>query len=227
ERPLFWTSWQNNKLLAESEFLESLGFSLFGLFPIEFRQSIPAEVQNIAQSLPLYEFELMQAMLLAEEALQLAQTNPTLFLLLVICAQKNQMNEEAFLRLVKSKRTHILQRMGFEASNSLVNILARTQASFKYSSDIKEFTEVLRDPQKVQHLRHIKKLCVQHYKLLNLEPEVVWPGLFNMVGAQSVTGDLIQIVRLIRDSIQVGASIAQIRRLKELQALHTLHDNLT
>src|SRR5699024_12048036 len=67
ERPLFWTSWQNNKLLAESEFLESLGFSLFGLFPIEFRQSIPAEVQNIAQSLPLYEFELMQAIMLAED----------------------------------------------------------------------------------------------------------------------------------------------------------------
>ena len=34
ERPLFWTSWQNNKLLAESEFLESLGFSLFGLFEL-------------------------------------------------------------------------------------------------------------------------------------------------------------------------------------------------
>lgn len=225
-KPLFWESWRGNELLAASRFLETPGLSLPTLFPRELIESIPSEVRATAQSLPIFEFELMQAMLLAEEAAELAHSNRLLFVLLVAHAQKNHIDESEFLRLVKSKRTHILQVMGIEASNSLVKILARTEANFEYYSDVVAFTKVLRSPEKMQHLRHVKQLCVQHYDLLGLEPALVWPGLFEMVNAQSTFITSRQIVRLLRDSIQVGATTGQLRRLNTLAGLHALHDEL-
>ncbi len=225
-RPLFWESWRGGERLARSRFLEKPGLSLANLFPRELIESIPSEVLTMAQSLPMFEFELMQAMLLTKEAAELAHSNRLLFVLLVAHAQKHRLDENEFLRLVQSKRTHILQAMGIEASNSLVKILARTEANFEYYSDVMAFTKVLCSPEKMRHLRHVKQLCVQHYDLLSLEPAAVWPGLFEMINAQSTFITARQIVRLLRDSIQVGATRGQLRRLNTLAGLRALHDEL-
>lgn len=225
-KPLFWESWSRNERIASGEFLQSPGLPLNALIPKHERMLIPPQVLAIAYAVPRKQFQLLQAMLVSKPALELALSNPLLFVLLVDYAEYHGFDVPAFKKIVLVKRTSILSQMGLVDSMSAVRALARTSLYLHHYPSLQVVIRVLEDERLIVHLCHVKRPTIAAFLLLCRNPKLVWPGLLDMLQPDSGIADTIILYRLARDSHALGASIKKLQNIRNQDQLQALHDRL-
>lgn len=226
DQPLFWQSWSNNDLLADSAFLQAPGLPIAMLLSDAQLNHIPKHALAIAMSVPGKQYQLLQSMLISPASMQLALSNPLLFMLLVDHAQKYSLNEQAFRTLVLKKRTEILRYLQLPHTSSVVKMLARIDLKLAYFADLKSVSEVLDKPEFLDILRHVKQPCINHFIFLQRYRGLFWSGLLEMITPQKNVADMGQIQRLAQDSCSLGANLNNLRFVLTVQELKNLHDRL-
>jgi hypothetical protein len=149
ERPLHWSSFNEEGVVAEGQFLEAPGLPLFTLENDEgnrLSDSIPPELSHIAQLMPAMDFELAQACAVSGAARELALDSPLLFLFVVELARRESLSIDEFERLLSLKRAEILQRLGFAGSKSLARLMRRIALSPLLPWELDDIATVLRNP---------------------------------------------------------------------------------
>ena len=224
EQPLFWQSWSNNDLLEDSSFLQAPGLPIAMLLPQEQLNCLPQHALAIAMSMPEKQYQLMQSMLISAAALELALSNPLLFLLLVHYAELQKLDAITFKALVLQKRTDILRYLQLPSGASVVKMLARIDVKQHRFANLNAVFEGLKNPEAIDSLRHVQHICVNHLLFLQRYRGLCWNSLFSMITPQSSIADLGHIRRLAQDSCLLGASIASLRTTSTVAELKTLHD---
>src|SRR5690554_7442455 len=90
------------------------------LFTQEDFASILAQALMIADSVTSKKFQMLQAMLISPASMELALSNPLLFVLLVNKAEQEGTDKDVFTALVLEKRGKILDYLGLPASKSVL-----------------------------------------------------------------------------------------------------------
>lgn len=178
--PLFWRSLSGESVVEEGKFLESPGLPLAHLLPQQLHM-LPQQLLSLVMILPEYQFQILQAMLLSQESLELALSNKWLFLLLTLYAQEQLLDEQQFQAIVQEKRKKILQHIGCTASKGMLRLLSRLP--FKLNSRFELFTllQVLSEPRLAEMMVHQAQPCMSHILLLGRSNEYKWPAMLNMV----------------------------------------------
>ena len=225
-QPLFWQSWSNNDLLEDSTFLQAPGLPIAMLLSNEQLNHIPKQALEMAMSVPGKQYQLLQGMLISSASMELALSNPLLFMLLVDHAQKHNLNEQTFRALVLEKRTEILRYLQLPHTASVVKMLARIDLKLVYFADLKSITEVLNETRFLDILRHAKQPCINHFLFLQRYRGLFWSGLLNMITPQASVADMGSIQRLAQDSCSLGANLNNLRFVLTVAELKNLHDRL-
>lgn len=226
QQPLFWQSWSGDELLEHSTFLQASGLPICMLLPPEQFSSIPSRVLTIAMAVPLKQLQLLQGMLISSAAMELALSNPLLFILLVDHAERQNFDELQFKAFVLQKRTDILRYLQLPSSPSVVRLLARTELNLRYFKDLKTVSEVLRTPKLLNSLRHVQQPCINHFLFLRRYRGLFWQGLLEMINPHTSVADMGYIQRLAQDSCALGGTLASLRHTTTQLELHNLHNRL-
>lgn len=224
--PLFWESWSHDKCLVSSTFLQSPGLPLNVLLSESERALIPSQAWALACAVPSKQYQLLQTMSLSKQALELAISNPLLFVLLVDYAEQHDFDVAYFQKVVLAKRTSILSQMGLVDSLSAVRILARTPLHLKHYANLQAVISVLEDKGLVAHLCHVQQPTIAAFLLLCRRPQLLWPSLLDMLQAESSLAQATLLYNLVRDCHALGADLKQLQRLKNQVQLRALHDRL-
>lgn len=225
-RPLFWHSLDEEGLTTKSAFLEATGFSLDILVPEEELARLPSEIREITNLIPAKSCQILQAILISSASTELALSNPILFMLLVLSAEKNNLSEEGFKKLVIEKRTEILNYLGLPAKPSIVKILARTDLSFDYSTDLEVIHQVLSDPQFLSLIPHIKQPCIQHFHFIKRYRARLTTNLLNLITPDTSKKEANHLLVITHDCWRMGMQLNQLNAASSLAELDVLHDRL-
>lgn len=225
-KPLFWYSHSSQQILAASSFLQSPGLPLSIILSESEQETICFAAKKLIKSVPGQDYQLLQAMLISEQAMELALSNPLLFVLLVNYAKKHNFDAENFKRIVLRKRAAILREMGLIDSNSAVRILARTPVYIPYSSSISTIAWMLEDEQLINMLRHLRNSSVAAFIMAYKQTKKVWPALLDMLNHDSSYADIGELNQIVDDCRRMGASQKQLQRVQNRQQLKQLHDRL-
>ena len=82
-KPLSWTSWSQAEQVCTGGFLEDPGVPVQALLDAGVFSNTPAKILELAADVPALQYPMLQAMLKTTAAVELAQSNPLLFILLV------------------------------------------------------------------------------------------------------------------------------------------------
>lgn len=104
-----------------------------------------------------------------------------LFLLLIVFALKQQLDEQQFLQLVTFERSKILQSMGLVGSKSAVKLLARTAPKIYGQIAVQSIVQALKDPVQIEKLQHITHLTSLSFIMLNKGQNWIWAGLIQLL----------------------------------------------
>lgn len=226
ELPLFWQSWSAGELVGESSFLQPIGLALKMLFSQEDFASIPAQALAIADSVTSKKFQILQAMLISSASMELALSNPLLFVLLVNKAEQKGLNSHSFTALVLEKRSKILEFLGLPPSKSILRLLARTQYNNANSNDLDAVLEVLNRPVQVSRLRHLKQPSLNHILFLQEFQGLFWPGVLEIITAETNSAFAAYVCRMASDCCALGANLDHLRVVTTREELCALHDRL-
>jgi|GEM_PF-3938578 len=226
EQPLFWQSWSSGELVGESSFLQPAGLALKMLFTQEDFASIPAQALMIADSVTSKKFQMLQAMLISPASMELALSNPLLFVLLVNKAEQEGTDKDVFTALVLEKRGKILDYLGLPASKSVLRLLARTQYSNANSNDLDAVLEVLSRPIQLTRLRHVKQLSLNHILFLQQFQGLFWPGVLEIITPETNSAFAAYVCRMASDCCALGANLDNLRTVTTNEELSALHDRL-
>ena len=224
QRPLSWRSFSHGQLIHSSGFLEAPGIPMAFWLPGTQLEALPVQVRDLVQSIPDYQFELLQAILQSQGAWDLALSSPWLFLLLVIHAQREQMSEQQFKRLVLQKRKTLLDVMVLPTSKLMIRVLAELPLKMSSHYEFYAIRRVMADHRLLAMLRHVRHPSIPHFMLLGQPLDRVWPGMLNMVNEDSTQGAIKDIVNLVRDCIRLGVPANQLDATRTMEQLRTLHD---
>lgn len=230
ERPLHWSSFNDEGIVAEGQFLEAPGLPLFTLEDDEgnrLSDNISTELSHIAQLMPAMDFELAQACAVSGAARELALDSPLLFLFVVDLARRESLSIDEFERLLSLKRAEILQRLGFAGSKSLARLMRRIALSSLLPWELEDIATVLRNPAFLALLRHHPTLHLNHLRLLLRRQVPLWPGILHLVDAHSSALDIAWVARMTRDTLNMaGRNERVLAGIASREALQTLHDRL-
>lgn len=226
-QPLFWQSWGADEMVGESSFLQSPGLSLKMVFSNkELAEHLPTQALAIADAATSIKFQILQAMLTSTASMELALSNPLLFVLLVYQAEERKMDADAFTALVLEKRSKVLDYLELPNSKSILRLLARTHFSNANSADFSAVLAVLRDPQQLAKLRHAKQLSINHLLFLQQFRGTFWPGVLEIISLETSHAFATYICRMASDCFALGANIDSLRTITTEVALNRLHDRL-
>lgn len=225
-RPLYWQSQVEEGQAEDSQFLQAPGLPLKILIPQKELASLPEEVVKLAFCLPEKHYQLMQAMLVSSAAMELALSSRLLFILLVLDAEKQNLDETSFKALVLKKRTQLLKHLKLPATASLVRLLARTNLSTTYLYDLEAVTSVLKRPHLLRLLQQIQQPCLQHFIFLRFQDTQLTSNLLNLITPATTPDEAENIARTVRDCFSLGAQKNQLASITSLSHLDALHDRL-
>lgn len=230
ERPLRWSSFNEDGIVAEGQFLEAPGLPLFTLEDDEgnrLSDSIPPELSRIAQLMPAMDFELAQACAVSVAARELALDSPLLFIFVVELARRKSLSVDEFEQLLTLRRADILQQLGFPGSKSLARLIRRISLSQLLPWELQDIDKVLRNSDYLALLRHHPSLHLNHLRLLLRQREPLWPGILNLVDEHSSALDISWVSRMTRDTLNMaGRNERVFAGIASRQALQALHDRL-
>lgn len=227
ETPLAWWSEDGaGRIIERGEFLQPTGLPLNALIPPSELAVIPTDWLTTLDIAPYMQWQLLQAMPSSPYAAELALSSPLLFILFVDWAKQEGISQAVFTALVGRKRTHLLSHIGLPASNSIVKILSRCQLKLRNSAELQLIRQELTLSSSVKILRHVPRLGLRAFMLLERYRAIAWPGLLAMVDPQTKTGNITALGRLLRDTQNMGATERQLKQLQNLAQLHELHDKL-
>jgi len=230
ERPLHWSSFNDEGIVAEGQFLEAPGLPLFTLEDDEgnrLSDNIPCELSRIAQLMPAMDFELAQACAVSDAACELAKDSPLMFLFVVELARRESLSVEEFERLLSLKRAEILKRLGFPGSKSLARLMRRIALSPLLPWELEDTATVLRNPDFRALLRHHPTLHLNHLRLLLRRQVPLWPGILHLVDDHSSALDIAWVARMTRDTLNMaGRNERVLAGIASRAALQALHDRL-
>ena len=173
------------------------------------------------------DFELAQACATSQAAWELAESSPLLFILAVSYAHSQPLSIEEFERLLASKRTAILEKVGLPASKSLVRLVNRIKLSPLLPWELEDVIKVLEQPELLALLRHHPDLHLNHLRFLLRQRHPLWPGMLCLVSEHSSALDISWLCRMIRDTLNMAAgNLQMLERVSSRQALQELHDRL-
>jgi PcfJ-like protein len=230
ERPLHWSSFNEEGIVAEGQFLAAPGLPLFTLEDDEgnrLSDSMPPELSRIAQLMPAMDFELAQACAVSDAARELALDSPLLFLFVVALARRESLSIDEFERLLSLKRPEILQRLGFPGTKSLARLMRRIELSPLLPWELEDIATVLRNPAFLALLRHHPVLHLNHLRLLLRRQVPLWPGILHLVDKHSSALDIAWVARMTRDTLNMaGRNERVLEGIASREAIQTLHDRL-
>ncbi len=226
EQPLFWQSWSSGELVGESTFLQPAGLALKMLFTQEDFASIPAQALVIADSVTSKKFQMLQAMLISPASMELALSNPLLFVLLVNKAEQDGIDSDSFTALVLEKRSKILDYLALPSSKSVLRLLARTQYSNANGNDLDAVLEVLSRPVQLARLRHVKQLSLNHILFLQQFQGLFWPGVLELITPETNSAFAAYVCRMASDCCALGANLDNLRTVSTNEELNALHNRL-
>lgn len=225
-RPLFWHSENEEGDTENSHFLQAPGLHLKNLISHEELAKLPEEAVSLAFYLPEKHYQLLQAMLVSIPAMELATSCPLLFVLLVLNAEKQKLDATHFKSLVAKKRIDILKHLNLPATPSLVKILSRTSINTFKLYDLQTLHQVLKKPEFMKPLQHIKQPCLQHFVFIRRQNTSLTTNILNLI-TPTTTADLAsEISKIIRDCFRLGMQKNQLRSITSLDGLDALHDRL-
>lgn len=225
-KPLSWTSWSQAEQVCTGGFLEDPGVPVQALLDAGVFSNTPAKILELAADVPALQYPMLQAMLKTTAAVELAQSNPLLFILLVDHGSRNSIDEQHFERLVQGKRTAILREMGMVSSNSAVRILARTALPLRRFNQLRAVQRVLREQQLLTQMCHVKQPTIAAFHMLAGQVDPVWPGLLNMLQPEMDEKTINFIIGRIADCQRMGATYNQLQQTASPAGLDRLHDRL-
>ena len=227
ERPLRWSSFNTEGLVAEGQFLEAPGLPLFTLEDDEgnrLSDRIPEDIAGLARLMPAIDFELAQACTVSEAARQLAMDSPLLFILLVDHARQEKLSDDAFAELLALKRMAILETIGLPGSKSLSRLIKRIRVSPLLPWELEDVIKALSKPEFLRLLRHHPDLHLNHLRFLLRHRRPFWPGMLYLVDEHSAGLDITSACRMIRDTFNMADGderpLAGVNSRPALQALH-------
>lgn len=226
DNPLYWETWQDEELVAEGAFLDTPGLTVDKIFSPQQLSDLPNSVQNAADMAPFLAYEIIQAAMASHEAMQLAESNPLLFVMLVSKAKQDGCSQTEFQQLMLLPRKTLAQLCGFSGSKSCLKILAKSSVCVRYPMDLRNISQVVQDNTQLQRLAHVAQPNENHYLLLHLYNQVFWPNLLEMVERGDSIGKVGHIDRLVRDMVGMGVTRQQLRRVSTYDELLQLHDGL-
>lgn len=226
EYPLQWKSWDHGQLVAVSGFLEEPGLMLDELLTCFCSSRVSPAMKAVAAAFPRKQYQLMQAMLSSEAAVELAQSNWLLFALLVDYAESHQIDLLNFERMAKRRRVAILREMGLVDSASAVRLLARTEQGLITNSQLHSVFQVLEDQSLVSMLHHVTKPTPMLYPLLLKCRRWVWPQFLQMADSCITQAESDALLSMVQDSLRIGASLPQLHSTSNKAQLTRLHDRL-
>lgn len=224
KQPLFWQSWSNDDLLEDSSFLQAPGLPIAMLLSPEQLNNIPQQTLAIAMAMPVKQYQLIQGMLTSSAAMELALSNPLLFMLLINHAELQKLDVLTFKALVLQKRSEILRYLQLPSSASVVKMLARIDVKQHLFVNLNAVIEVLSNTDSLNNLRHVQHPCINHFLFLQRYRGLYWSGLLGMISPQSSMADIGYIQRLAQDSCALGANLNSLRATSTVQDLKNLHD---
>lgn len=230
QRPLSWFSQNNEGIVAEGRFLEAPGLPLFTLEDDMGRRvsdDVPESILAVTRLMPAMDFELAQACATSRAAWELAESSPLLFILAVSYARSQPLSIEEFERLLASKRTAILEKVGLPANKSLVRLVNRIELSPLLPWELEDVIKALEQPELLALLRHHPDLHLNHLRFLLRQRHPLWPGMLCLVSEHSSALDISWLCRMIRDTLNMAAgNLQMLERVSSRQALQELHDRL-
>ena len=226
KQPLFWQSWSNDDLLVDSSFLQAPGLPIAMLLSPEQLNNIPQQTLAIAMAMPAKQYQLIQGMLTSSAAMELALSNPLLFMLLVNHAELQKLDVLTFKALVLQKRSEILRYLQLPSSASVVKMLARIDVKQHLFVNLNSVIEVLNNTDSLNNLQHAQHPCINHFLFLQRYRGLCWSGLLNMIFPQSTMVDIGYIQRLAQDSFLLGADLNNLRLISTVKDLKKTHDRL-
>ena len=230
DRPLRWLSKNDDGIVAEGSFLEAPGLPLFTLEDCKgtrLSDDIPEGILAIARLMPAMDFEIAQACAAPEAAVQLAESSPLLFILLVNYTRRQQLSVEKFEHLIALRRTAILERIGLPASKSVVRLINRIELSPLLPWELDDVVRSLAQPEFRSLLSHHPSLHLNHLRFLLRQRQPLWPGMLHLVDKHSSALDLTWLCRMIRDTLNMAAGNERVLAgVSSRQALQELHDRL-
>lgn len=225
-RPLFWRSLDEGGLTTKSTFLEATGFSLDVIVSEKELARLPSKVLEIVNMLPSKSYQILQAILISSAAKELALSNPLLFILLIIEAQKQGLSEQAFKALVKEKRTKILSYLNLPARPSVVRILARTKFTFDFATDLDMLPQVLSNSNFLQVIQHVKQPSMQHFLFARRYARTLTTKLLNLITPDTTRQAVNHISVILNDCWRMEMQLNQLNSIASLAELDALHDRL-
>lgn len=226
QAPLQWESWSANVLLARGDFLQSPCVRVEHLLTQQQWANLAQPARQLLKDVPAKDYVLLQAMLSSSAAMELATSNPLLFVLLVDYACLHNIDKTTFLRMVKRRRPHILGEMGLVDSASAVRILARTSVQLQPYQKINSVRRVMENPYLLAKLHHVPELSITAFQVLDKYSEWVWPGLLRMLHADKHDLGSSNILQLAKDCVRMGAEYRQLEAIQSVQTLEKIHDRL-
>ena len=230
ERPLHWSSFGIDGLVAEGQFLEAPGLPLFALEDDEgnrLSDKVPEDVSNLTRFMPAIDFELAQTCTVSEPARQLARDTPLLFILLVDHARKQKLSTETFVELLALKRKAILENIGLPGCKSLSRLIKRIKLSPLLPWELEDVIKALSKPDFLLLLRHHPDLHLNHLRFLLRHRRPFWPGMLYLIDEHSSGLDITWACRMIRDTFNMTDGDERVLAgVNSRPALQTLHDRL-
>lgn len=229
-RPLHWFSYSDEGIQAEGRFLQAPGLPLFLLEDDQGKRladGVPENITALAGQMPALSFELAQACAVFEPAQELAVDAPLLFILLVDFARKQPLSIGEFEQLLMQKRPVMLEAIGLPSSKSLARLLKRIELSPMLPWELEDIATVLRNPEFQVLLRHHPRVHLNHLRFLLRHHYPLWPGMLNLVNADTTTMDIAWLCRMIRDTlIMANNNDRALRAIDSHQTLQQVHDRL-
>ena len=225
-KPLYWFSLDDEGYTQKSQFLQAPGFSLNILVPAAELARLAEPVAKLVFNLPEKQYQILQAMLISNEALELALSNPLLFILLVVKAEEQQLDENTFKNLVTLKRTHLLDYVGLPAKPTVARLLVKTSLNFTFLKDLETLPWVLNNPDNLHLMQHVKQPSMQHFLFIRRYRETLKTSLLNLITPETTSAEADHLLRITRDSFRMGMQPNQLASITSLAELEALHDRL-
>lgn len=187
---------------------------------------MPDKVLAVALSIPNKQHQVLQAMLISTAAKELALSNPLLFILLILEAEKQNLSEQDFKGLVKEKRVEILKYLSLPVKPSVARLLVRTKIAFEHLKDLDALPVVLNDPKFLQLIQHVKQPCIQHFLFMTRYTATLTTNLLNLITSDTTSEEADHILRVTNDCWRMGMQLNQLNAVSCLAELDALHDRL-
>lgn len=229
---LRWSTTVHGQLVAESEFLESPGIPIFDVLDDSgnaLTANMPVYVVEQARRFPEIAFQIVQACALHSYCEELLRSSPLTFYSLIQFALSHKLNENEFLELVQNKQVKQLQYMGIENAKLLLKIERQFASNLIDSFVINSLIELSGNDEILKEIRHIPNSCLSN-STLKFAKEIsggfVPIYLFRRLAPEVTLGNLRQIYRMLRDTINMVRNPDSLRAISDINSLRRLHDRL-